>query len=137
MTLRLVPRLDEQIIGHNPDTGNLVVVQHWSGFPGSRHATIIIGFSAGGIRDAPREQMASEGAVENRFNCARSRIGGRVVNTERAREILEELGHPAEERCTEPYCGARLPIGGRYCTTCGRPYHIPNDDGHRSTARRC
>lgn len=135
MTLRLVPSLDEQTIGHNPDTGNIVVVQRWSGFPGNRHATIIIGFSAGGVRAVPREQMATASTILIRFRCASTSVNSRIITETRARELLTDLGHPAEERCTEPHCRARLPFGGRWCISCGRPYHIPNDDGHRSRAR--
>lgn len=122
--LRLVPRLEEQGFVHNPGVG-LALVQHWSGFPRDLHAIVTTAFYAKGLRRT-NEQQVSKAMAADRFKCS---IGHYVtVAEDRAREILQELGHPADETCATPECGERLPIGGRWCVRCGAPYHVPQPD---------
>lgn len=118
--LRLVPRLDDQTTFYDPDTGILVLAQRWSGFPGDRHAVVLVSWAAG--RHPRRlEQMGTARQILDRYRnwiCDQ-----RIVGEDRAAAILGELGQVAYEAC--PECGERLPLGGRYCTACGRPHHVP------------
>lgn len=135
MTLRLLPSLDDQAIAYNSDLGNLVVVQRWSGFLRGLHAEVHFRFTPEGCNDLQLERTGMPRTVLEHFRSAAAAMASRAVTDARAREILTELGHPAEEHCTAADCRARLPIGGRFCVACGKPHHVPST-GARRTPRR-
>ncbi len=135
MTLRLMPSLDDQAIGFNPDLRILVVAQRWSGFPRGLHAEIHFRFTEAGFKDLQLEHPGMPRTVLEQFRSAAAGMASRAVTEDRAREILVELGHSAEEHCTDIRCNARLPLGGRFCVACGKPHHVPGTSARRTPRR--
>lgn len=130
-----VPTLDDQAIAWNPDLRVLVITQRWSGFRRGEHATLHFRFTPDGCADLQLERTGSAHAVADAFRAAKRALAPHVVTETRARELLIELGHPAEERCTKEHCRARLPLGGRFCIACGEPHHVPSTKARRTPRR--
>jgi len=124
MTIRLALSLDDQAIGLNRNVGNLVIAQRWSGFPRGMHAELFFRFTAGEGRNMQLERPGTPSLVLEQFRKATAAMAHLTITEAKARKVLSEWGLPAEEFCTEPLCQALLPLGGRYCRACSRPYHV-------------
>jgi hypothetical protein len=135
MTLRLMPSLDDQAIAYNPDLRILVIAQRWSGFIRGLHAEVHFRFTPEGCKDLQLERSGMPRTVLEQFRGAAAAMAPRAVTETRAREILVELGHPAEEHCTDVRCRARLPLGGRFCVACGKPHHVTGTGAQRTPRR--
>lgn len=110
-----MPKLERQAIGRSSTTGALVVAQFWSGLPHRRHAVI---FFRDGVRTA--ERSGAYTPIFDSYTKVAESLTARPLTEDQARDALAATGHPRETPCTA--CAARLPLGGRFCTTCGQPH---------------
>jgi hypothetical protein len=112
------PTLERQSIGRGPN-GTIVVAQLWAGLPTGRDgrprwSVVLIkdGFIAPGGRTGT-ETEAKQFYVHVAGHCNVD-----PLTEGRARELLADVGYHTEYCRT---CSCVLPIGGRFCTACGRP----------------
>ncbi len=114
MVDRPVPVLAAQAVGLACGGEKLIVVQRWTGFTGGRHALAICVNDAVTGRRVDRPE-----AVRADFNGAAGLLTPSLTE-EAARTWLVCHGLPGTRPCDT--CGAVLPLGGLFCTSCGLPH---------------
>jgi hypothetical protein len=115
---RLVPHLADQMFGHRPDTGVVLAIQRWTGFPGGREAFAIA------INGAVTLQRTNTSwHTTDDFRRAAAELAPWRVSEQEARDALEQMGRPRQQQCGD--CATTLPIGGLYCVICGLNQTMP------------
>lgn len=115
---RFKPRLERQAIGRG-STGTVVSAQLWAGLPIGRNGlprwAVVL------VKDnviAPGGRTGTENEARQFFDHVSGHLDHYPLTEQQARDIFAEHGI-GDAHC--PGCAARLPIGGRFCTGCGRP----------------